>query len=128
MRSKAFFLSILAAAFLTASQVSAGAVKLVYRVDDATAEIINGHLVILANGAVKSGGWDRAQLRVLEPSAPEAEVLEVEFVARPPAPTEAVVQALLPVATRKVARLPSYATVKVKIIAETNSIVVPINR
>lgn len=128
MRHKAFFPSILAASILFAPQAPAAAVKLVYRVDNAMAEIINGHLVILANGAVKSGGWDRAQLRVLEPSAPETKVLEVEFVARPPGPGEAVVQETLPIAARKVARLPSYATVQVKIIAETNSVIVPINR
>ena len=116
------------ASLVFASEVAAGGLKLVYKVDDAIAEIINGHLVILANGAVRSGGWDRGTLLVLEPSQPEAKTLEVQFVARPPGPNEAVIQELLPISARKVARLPSYATVEVRIIAETNSIVVKIDR
>ncbi len=90
--------------------------------------VVNRHLVISANGAVRSGGWDRAKLVVLEPSVSEAKTLKVQFVARPPAPSEVVVQALLPVAVRKVARLPAYGTIRVKIIAETNSVVVPVTR
>lgn len=99
---------------------------LVYRVDHATAVFDKRHLVITANGAVRSGGWDNARLLVLEPSLPEAKTLKVQFVARPPGPDEVVVQALLPIAARKVARLPGYGTVEIRIVAETNSIVVPI--
>ena len=127
MRAGLLILSIAAAVSLGA-QALAGPLTPIYRVDSATAVIVRRQLVISASGAVRSGGWDRPRLWVKEPSAPEAATLEVEFVARPPAPREAVVQALLPVAVRKIARLPKYGTVRVKIIAETNSLVVPITR
>ena len=100
----------------------------IFRVDEARAVIVNRHLVISANGAVKSGGWGTPRLWVRPPTAPEADTLEVEFVARPPRPRAAVVQALLPVAAFKRARLPNYGTVRVKIIAETNTVTVPIRR
>ena len=90
--------------------------------------VVNRHLVISANGAVRSGGWGAPRLWVRSPAAPEASTLEVEFVARPPGPRAAVVQALLPVAAFKRARLPNYGTVRVKIVSETNSVTVPINR
>jgi hypothetical protein len=127
MRAALLILSITAAILLGAPAL-ADPLAPIYRVDSATAVIVKRQLVISASGAVKSGGWDHPRLWVKEPSAPEAATLEVRFVARPPAPREAVVQALLPVAVRKVARLPNYGTVRVKIIAETNSLTVPITR
>lgn len=111
---------------LAAASAHAQSAKLVLRVDTAKAEVADGYLVITANGAVRSGGWDKPQLLVLQPSAPEAKVLKVQFVARPPAPDEVVVQQLLPVVARKVAKLPNYATVKVEVVGETNSVTVPI--
>ena len=127
MRAGLLTLSI-AAAISLGAQALADPLTPIYRVDSATAVIVKRQLVISASGAVRSGGWDRPRLWVKEPSAPEAATLEVQFVARPPASREIVVQALLPVAARKVARLPNYATVRVKIIAETNSLTVPITR
>ncbi|HEX4295764.1 MAG TPA: hypothetical protein VHZ29_16640 [Rhizomicrobium sp.] len=127
MRAGLLILSITAALSLGA-QALADPVRPIFRIDNATAVVVKRHLVISANGAVKSGGWDHPRLWVREPSAPEAATLEIEFVARPPAPREAVVQALLPVAVRKLARLPNYGTIRVKIIAETNSLIVPITR
>jgi hypothetical protein len=50
------------------------------------------------------------------------------FVAIPPPRKEAVVQALLPVSANKVARLPHYGAKQIRIVAETNSIIVPITR
>jgi hypothetical protein len=125
MRAKAL-LSTLVAAIGFAHAAAADPIRLVYRVDSASAQVQGGRLVITANGAVRSGGWDKPRLLVLEPSAPEATTLEAQFVARPPAPKEVVVQSLLPVTARKVAKLPHYATTKVKIIAETNSLIVQI--
>ena len=127
MRAR-LFLTVLAAAVLAAASANADPAKLVYRVDSASAVIVKRHLVISVNGAVKSGGWDRPRLLVLEPSASEARTLRVEFVARPPAPNEVVVQQLLPIAARKIAKLPGYATTKVQIIGETNSVLVEITQ
>jgi hypothetical protein len=121
-------LFVVVAAVLAAVPSVAGGTRPIFRVDDAKATIVNRHLVISASGAVRSGGWDRPRLWVRQPAAPEASTLEVEFVARPPGRREAVVQALLPVAALKRARLPNYGTLRVKIIAETNSLIVPISR
>jgi len=127
MRAR-LFLTVLMAAGLAATSANAEPAKLVYRVDSASAVIVNRHLVISANGAVRSGGWDKPRLLVLEPSAQEAKTLKVEFVARPPSPNEVVVQQLLPIAARKIARLPNTATNKVEIIAESNSLIVQITQ
>src|SRR5262249_43369857 len=127
MRAKALLLTLVAAIGF-APIAAADPTRLVYRVDSASAQIVDNRLVITANGAVRSGGWDKPRLLVLEPSASEARTVEVQFVARPPAPKEVVVQSLLPVTARKVAKLPHTATTKVKIIAETNSLIVQITR
>jgi hypothetical protein len=127
MRSLLLTFVVAAAALMAAPSIAATA-QPIFRVDEARAVIVNRHLVISANGAVKSGGWGTPQLWVRPPAAPEADTLEVEFVARPPGPRAAVVQALLPVAALKRAHLPNYGTVRVKIIAETNSVTVPITR
>jgi|HubBroStandDraft_5_1064220.scaffolds.fasta_scaffold21143_4 hypothetical protein len=119
---------VVVAAVLAAAPSLAGDVRPIFRVDDAKATIVNRRLVISASGAVRSGGWDRPRLWVRQPAVPEASTLEVEFVARPPGQRAAVVQALLPVAALKRARLPNYGTIRVKIIAETNSLIVPISR
>lgn len=122
------FLFTLVAAIGFAQAAAADPTRLIYRVDSASARIEGRHLVITANGAVRSGGWDKPRLLVLEASASEARTLAMQFVAHPPARGEVVVQSLLPVTARKVAKLPSDATAKVKIIAETNSLIVQITR
>ena len=116
------------AALLLASSATADGAKLIYRIDSASAMIVKRHLILSAHGAVRTGGWDRPHLRVKEASAPEANTLEVDFVARPPAPDEVVVQALLPVSTSTITRLPHYGAKQVKFVAETNSLTVPITR
>ncbi|HWA92357.1 MAG TPA: hypothetical protein VG889_20135 [Rhizomicrobium sp.] len=127
MRARLFAVSLAVAAAL-GQAAAADALKPVYRVDSGSAIVVDRHLVITANGAVKSGGWDKPKLLVIEPSAPEARILKVQFVARPPAPNEVVVQQLLPIVARKVAHLPRYATTEVQIIAETNSVIVQITQ
>jgi hypothetical protein len=127
MRARLFALTF-AAAISFGHAAAADSLRRVWRVDSASAIIAGGHLVISANGAVKSGGWDRPKLLVLEPSAQEARTLKVQFVARPPGAGEVVVQQSLPIAARKVAHLPSYATTKVEIVAETNSLIVEVTQ
>ena len=111
---------------LAQSADAAAPPKLVFRVDHATATISHRHLVITARGAVRSGGWLKPTLRVLEASAPEARTIEVDFVARPPRHGAAVVQAILPATAKLEAGLPRYGAVEVKIVSETNSVTVPI--
>lgn len=98
----------------------------VYRVDHATAEVTGHKLTISATGAVRTGGWQNPQLRVKPQRAAETGILEVEFLATPPAKDAAVIQALLPVSATITVGLPRYATTNVKIVAESNDITVPI--
>lgn len=127
MRARSAIL-VLVAALSLATPAIAGDAKLVYRIDSATAKIEKRHLVISARGAVNSGGWNNPHLRVKEIVVPETNTLQVIFVAIPPSRQKAVVQALLPVSASKVAKLPRYGAKEIRIVAETNSIVVPITR
>lgn len=102
-------------------------VNLVYRIDRVTASIAKKHLVITVDGAVETGGWQRARL-VAKPSAPEAPVLSFNFVADPPKPKQVVIQALLPVHVTLTRGLPRYGTVAVEVVARTNEITTQITR
>lgn len=118
----AFLGAALAAATATASLA---APKLVYRIDSVTAKIVKGHLVVLAKGAVTSGGWTRPRLHLL-PHAAEAPIQVIEFQASPPLDNAVVIQALLPIETTAVFPLPHYGTVTVKVKAESNTVSVGI--
>ncbi|MBV8976320.1 MAG: hypothetical protein JO261_00860 [Alphaproteobacteria bacterium] len=119
------FASIVAASLLLAGQAQA-ALRLVYRVDDASVVLQGRHLVITARGAVRTGGWDRPLVRFRKIAAAEARTIEIEFLARPPSPRETVVQALLPISVRKVVPLPHYGAKEIEIVAESNALIVPI--
>lgn len=127
MRTRTALL-ILVATLSLAAPASAGSARLIYRIDSATARIEKHHLVISAKGAVRTGGWNRPDLRLKEITVPETKTLQVIFVAIPPPSKQAVVQALLPVSARKVTKLPRYGAKEIEIVSETNSIVVPITR
>ncbi len=101
-------LALTAAAAILLSGQAIAAPRLIYRVDSASAVIVQNHLVITANGAVDSGGWSKPELLIQKPSAfPEPKALKTKFVAKPPASRDSVVQALLPIHVRKVAPLPA---------------------
>jgi hypothetical protein len=73
--------------------------KPVARIDSLIATSQNGHIVIQAKGAVTGGGWTHIMLKPIKPPPPaDAHTTVVEFVGVPPAPNEAVIQGLLPVA------------------------------
>ncbi len=95
--------------------------QLVYRIDSVSAAIVDGKLVVDVNGAVSSGGWKKPRLRA-KPSAPEAHVLQMEFLAEPPSPKRVVIQELLPVHAQAKLPLPKYGTVAVSAISQTNEI------
>lgn len=118
---------LLAIVALYAAPASAARAKLIYKVDQATAVVENRTLVITAAGAVRSGGWERPHLRVKQAWIPESDTLVVEFLATPPSGRAMVIQAILPVQATLNAPLPHYGAVQVKIVAETNSVTVPIN-
>jgi hypothetical protein len=117
-----------AAAILLSGQAIAAPPGLIYRVDSASAVIVRNHLVITANGAVDSGGWSKPELLIQKPSPSEAKAVKAKFVAKPPASSETVIQALLPIHVRKVAPLPRYGAIEVEIMAATNSLMVQITR
>ena len=126
MRGRAAFVFFLIA--LATGVAAAAPAKLVYRIDRVTATVAHNHLIIVARGAVSTGGWVKPLLRLHEVSAAEAAMLEVEFVATPPRHRAAVAHAILPVSARLSAPLPHYAIVQVKIVSQTNSVTVPITR
>jgi hypothetical protein len=71
--------------------------KPISRIDGLFATLSKGDVVIQAKGAVDSGGWRQARLRPVKSTAADAHTIVVEFVATPPAPTQAVIQGLLPI-------------------------------
>lgn len=101
--------------------------QFVYRIDRVTASIQHRNLVIAVDGAVQTGGWQHARLRE-KPSRPEAPVLGFDFIADPPRPKQAVIQALLPVHVTLKRGLPHYGTVAVEVISRSNEITTQITR
>jgi hypothetical protein len=107
-------------AFANVGPAAAAGPKPIYKVDSVAASIQGKKLTIIAAGAVSTGGWSKARLR-LKPHKPEADTLEYEFVATPPAPDATVVQVLIPVSATLVTKLPPYGVTQVKVDAETNN-------
>lgn len=68
------------------------------------------------------------RLELRQTYEPETRTLEVKFVARPPGPRETVVSALLPVSASKIVKLPHYGAKQIRVVGETNSVIVPITR
>ena len=122
------FIQAVAIATLAAVTATAAiaAPKLVYRVDKVTAAIVKGHLVVSVSGAVPSGGWTVPRLHMKEGHVAESDTEIFEFLAAPPLSNSVVIQALLPVTATAVFPLPRYATVKVKVEAESNNLTAPI--
>ena len=110
---------LLAAA--NAGFAAAASPKLIYKVDSVAASVQNNKLTIIAAGAVSTGGWSKARLRLKPGHKAEDDTLEYEFIATPPAPDAMVIQALIPVSTTLVTKLPPYGVTQIKIDAETNS-------
>ena len=122
------FSAVLLSGVLAAGSAAAASVKEIYKVDSVAASISNGKLVVIAAGAVSTGGWGKPRLRVKPGHKPEADTLEFEFVAPPPAPGTAVIQALIPVSATLTTKLPPYGVTHVKVDAETNSAAAEIAR
>jgi len=116
-----FVALMLALASSTQTLARPARTQLVYRVDSVSAAIVNGKLVVDVSGAVNSGGWHKPRLRV-KPSAPEARVLEMDFIATPPSSKHVFIQELMPVHVQIKLPLPKYGTVAVSAAAQTNSI------
>lgn len=98
--------------------------KLVLKVDSVSANWRHHALVVVAKGAVKSGGWDNPRLRIGKAGGG---VLTVRFVATPPARDETVIQALVPVAATLTAAIHTDSVRSIKVVAETNEVSVPVD-
>lgn len=101
---------VIATALLAANALQAASVhvattrpvpKRIYKVDSVIATLTAGRLFITAKGAVHSGGWKSAVLRLVRsPSDPHTIV--VDFLATPPLPNAPVIQGLLPISANVV--------------------------
>jgi len=120
------FASLIFALVAATATAASAAPQLIVKVDKVTAAIVRNHLVVSATGAVRSGGWTMPRLHLKEFHIPESDTEVFEFLATPPAADQVVIQALLPVTATAVFPLPRYATVQVKVMAETNSVAAPI--
>ncbi len=95
-----------------------GGEKLIYKVDSVIATIHQQRIVIQAKGAVLSGGWKDAKLRVVRsPADPHA--LVVDFEATPPPANASVVQGLLPVSANTVVPMRK-GVVTVRVVTDAN--------
>jgi hypothetical protein len=126
MRTRAAFVAFFVV--VAASVAVAAPSQRIFRIDHAKVKIEDRRLVIFADGAVRTGGWLKPRLRMHEVAAPETNTIEVEFLATPPQTTHTVAQAILPVKATLKTGLPPYGTVQVRIVSETNSLIVPIGR
>ncbi|HEY4125030.1 MAG TPA: hypothetical protein VGM36_10475 [Rhizomicrobium sp.] len=83
-----------------------------------------GKLEVTAHGAVSSGGWSNPHLR--QKSSKDAHVMAFEFVAVPPPPDAAVIQALVPVTAEATASVPAARVSEVRVDANSNDATVAI--
>jgi hypothetical protein len=105
---------------------AAAGLKLVYKVDSAAATIHGNNMTIIASGAVSTGGWTKARLRLKPAHKSQDGILEFDFVAMPPSADETVIQAFVPQNATLTTRLPAHGETQIKVDAETNSTVVSV--
>ena len=115
----------LAILVLAASTIAAQATeKPVYRLDSVTAVAVPGGIRIEARGAVRSGGWGNARLKVLQV---DAKTVVVEFLAQAPAPNTVVIQGLIPVSAQVTVKAGSGVT-SVRVEADANDVTAQVLR
>lgn len=90
----------------------------VYKVDSVTATTDDGKLVVTARGAARSGGWTNPHLR--PKLSKDAHVMAFEFVAVPPSPDAAVIQALVPLEAQTTTQRPAARVSEIRVDAESN--------
>jgi hypothetical protein len=97
-----------------------GSDKLVSKIDSIIATLHQQSILIEVRGAVPSGGWKTAKLKLVRsPADPHTVVLD--FVATPPPANAAVIQGLLPVSANTVVRMRK-GVVTVRAVATANEI------
>jgi hypothetical protein len=100
---------------------AAAGLKTIYKVDSAAAFVRGNRMTIIASGAVSTGGWSKARLRLKPRHRAETSELEFDFLAVPPPANEVVIQALVPVTVTLTTRLPPYGVTQIQVDAQTNS-------
>jgi hypothetical protein len=128
-RNAPILAALLVAGVTTSATSGEVAAQPVYKVDSVSASVAKGtsRLVIQARGAVRTGGWENARLKVKELSTPQ-DTMVVVFVALPPPPRSMVVQAVLPVRASVTVPMPNPRIKSVRVAAETNSVTAKIAR
>ena len=112
-------LAIFAVASALCAVPAEAAEKRVYKVDSVIATVKGQKLIIQAKGAVQTGGWKGARLHVIHSAEPKS--MTVEFLATPPPPGMAVIEALVPVeATLELRARPHIANVHA--VADANEV------
>jgi len=111
------FVAILAATPAFAAPHKA-APEPIAKVDSITATTDDGKLVVTAHGAVNSGGWTSPHLR--PKASKDAHVMAFEFVAVPPPPDAAVIQALVPVEAQTTTPRPAARISEIRVDGESN--------
>lgn len=96
----------------------------IFKVDTVSATADEGRLVITARGAVSSGGWTNPYLR--QKNSKDAHVMAFEFVAVPPPPDAAVIQALVPIEARTTTSVPLARISEVRVDAASNEATIAI--
>jgi hypothetical protein len=87
------FFPLLIAALLCAAPALA-ADKRVLRIDSLTASQKNGAILVVAKGAVSSGGWTKPHLHLVRG---DGRTIALEFLAAPPPQGMVVIDGLVPV-------------------------------
>ena len=122
---RALLLTILGLAFaapaFAADKPAVPVPRLVARIDTLMATQKGPSVTIQAKGAVSSGGWRNARLRVVRIAGGDPHVLAVEFVATPPSPGHAEIAGLLPINASAVLRAPK-GVVSVRALSAYNEI------
>jgi len=117
MNKRRTLLLIMTAMAMTAPvRAAAPPAKLVYKIDSVIATLKSGHVLIEAKGAVQSGGWKAARLKLMRS---DPHTIVVDFLALPPRSGAAVITGLLPVSARLEARMRK-GVVSVRVVSDAN--------
>lgn len=110
----------IAASFALAAPAHAvgGVDKLVYKIDSVIATVAHSHVSIAVRGAVLSGGWKTAKLKLIRSPA-DPHTIVVDFVALSPPAGTPVIQGLLPVSANAVVPM-RRGVVTVRVVSDAN--------
>jgi hypothetical protein len=104
------------------------AATMVLKADNVTVTVTPKHrLVIIATGAVRSGGWSNPQLRAAK-RGDDPYTLVFDLVATPPPANAIVIEAIMPVQASETIAMPPSSITQIKVDSETGSATATIDR